>query len=148
MGLTEMIYEDKRKAFIVIYSVILAVFEVYIIYFLIVDPSFIGVKQRIFDIKYSLIITIYWMWLNFSITITGLLFAKQSFKSEKKEIRFKGLVLVIAFLTYPICGVLDAGVDLNTIGLIIVRSLLKFGALMLYIGFFVPKVIKKLFHLE
>ena len=148
LGFTEMIYEDKRKSLIVIYSIILAAFEVYIIYFLIVDPRFIGEKQGIFDIKFSPIIIIYWMLLNFTTFITGIIFAKQALKSEKKELRFKSIVLIIAFLTYPICGISDAGLDLNEIGLIIVRSLLMFGAIMFYIGFFEPKFIKKIFHLE
>ena len=148
LGFTEMIYQNKRKLLILIYAIIMTIFEFCIIYFLIVDPTVLGNKTGIFDIKYSLIITAYFMLINITVTITGLLFAKQSFKSEEKEIRFKGIVLVIAFLTYPICGIFDAGLDLNEIGLIIIRSLLMFGAIMFYIGFFVPKFFKKMFHLD
>ena len=78
----------------------------------------------------------------------GLLFARDSLKSDDQEIRFKGKVLIIAFLTYPICGLIDGGVELNEIGVIIIRSLLIFGAVMFYIGFFVPRFVKNLFKLE
>ena len=148
LGFTEMIYQNKRSLFILIYLIITISFEFYVIYFLSVDPTVLGNKTGIFDIKYSLLITAYFMLINITATITGLIFAKQSFKSEEKELRFKGKALVIAFLTYPICGIFDAGLDLNAIGLIIVRSILMFGAIMFYIGFFVPKFVKKLFHLD
>ena len=147
LGLTEMIYERKRIILILIYSIISVIFELYCIYFLIINPEVLGVKERIFDIKYSLIVTVYFIWLSLTIVITGLLFAKESFKSEDREVRFKGKALIIAFLTYPICGLLDSAFNLNEIGLILVRSILMFGAFMFYIGFFVPKFIKNIFHL-
>ena len=148
LGFTEMIYQNRRRLLILIYLIITISFDLYVIYFLIDNATVLGNKTGIFDIKYSLIVTAYFMLINITVTITGLLFAKQSFKSEEKELRFKGKALIVAFLTYPICGIFDAGLDLNEIWLIVIRSLLMFGAIMFYIGFFIPKFVKKIFNLD
>jgi hypothetical protein len=148
-GLTEMIFQDKRKILLIIYSIILAVAEIYLIYALMTDINLIVMEfTGIFDVRFNRIWLAYLLMVNFTAAITGLLFARDSLKSDDREVRFKGKCLIIAFLTYPICGVIDGGVQLNAIGLIVIRSLLMLGAVMFYIGFFVPKFIKKLFKLE
>lgn len=148
LGFTEMIYQDKRKILVLIYLIVLTICEILVIYYLLTDYTQLGTKTGLFDIKYERIVVIYLMFINFSITIPGLLFARQSLKSDDREVRFKGKALIIAFLTYPICGFIDAGLELDAVGVIIIRSLLMFGAIMFYIGFFVPLFIKKIFNLE
>ena len=148
LGLTEMIYQDKRKILIIIYSIICGVVEIIFIYILITDYTMLAVLTGIFDVTFNRFWLIYLLFINFTVAITGLLFAKDSLKSDDREIRFKGKALIIAFLTYPIVGIIDGGVELNAIGVILTRFILIFGAITFYIGFFVPKFVKKLFNLE
>ena len=53
-----------------------------------------------------------------------------------------------SFDTSSVSGQFDGGLELNALGVILIRSVLMFGAVMFYIGFFVPKFIKKIFKLE
>ena len=148
LGLTEMIYQDKRKILLIIYSIILAAAEIFLIYALITEVSLIITFTGIFDVTFNRLWLAFLLFVNFTVAITGLLFARDSLKSDDREIRFKGKALIIAFLTYPICGIIDGGLELNTLGVILIRSILMFGAVMFYIGFFVPKFVKKMFKLE
>ena len=148
LGFTEMIYQDKRKILIIIYSIIFAVAEIFLIYALITDVSLIITFDGIFDVTFNRIWLVYLLFISFTVAITGLLFARDSLKSDDREIRFKGKALIIAFLTYPICTIIDGGLELNALGVILIRSILMFGAVMFYIGFSVPKFIKKIFKLE
>ena len=149
LGFTEMVYQDKRKILLIIYSTIATVAEIFLIYFLITGTySVLATFTGIFDVTFNRLWLAWLLLVNFSVAIMGLLFARDSLKSEDSEIRFKGKVLIIAFLTYPICAIIDGGVELNALGVILIRSLLMFGAVMFYIGFFVPKFVKKIFKLE
>jgi len=148
LGLTEMIYQDKRKILIIIYSTICGVVEIIFIYILMTDYTILAEFTGIFDVTFNRIWLIYLLFINFTVAITGLLFARDSLKSDEREVRFKGKILIIAFLTYPICGLIDGGLELNEIGVIIIRSLLMFEAVIFYIRFFVPRFIRKLFKIE
>jgi len=149
LGFTEMVYQKKRKILLIIYSTIAAVAETFLIYFLMTGTySVLATFTGIFDVTFNRLWLAWLLIVNFTVAITGLLFARDSLKSEDKELRFKGKILIIAFLTYPICAIIDGGVELNVIGVVLIRSLLIFGAVMFYIGFFVPKFVKKIFKLE
>ena len=143
VGFTEMCFQNKRKEIIVIYSIILALAEIYVIYYLMTDYSQLGFFMGIFDIKYTTIMILYLLFIAFSVSITGFIFSLESIRMDDPDIRFKGRVLLIAFLTYSICGVADSAIELTEITLIIIRSILIAGAILFYIGFFVPKFIKK-----
>lgn len=125
------------------YSIILALAEIYVIYYLMTDYSHLGAFMGIFDIKYTIIMVLYLFFIALSVSITGFIFSLESIRMDDPDIRFKGKVLLIAFLTYSICGVVDAAIDLTEITLIIIRSITMAGAILFYIGFFVPKFIKK-----
>ena len=148
LGLTEMIYQNKRKILIIIYSIIPGAAEIILIYALITDVSLLITFDGIFSVTFNRLWLIYLLFISFSVAITGLLFARDSLRSDDREIRFKGKALIIAFLTYPIVSIIDGGLELNALGVILIRSILMFGAVMFYIGFFVPKFFKKIFKLE
>ncbi|MHA1725119.1 MAG: hypothetical protein ACTSXH_09815 [Promethearchaeota archaeon] len=144
LGFTEMLYLNLRKYLLVFYWIAFIIAESFIVYYLNYDPQFLGTFTDIFDINYSPLILIYLLFINFSITIMGLLFAWNSLSSNDPLIKFKGKMLIIAFITYPICGIIDGGaVELNHISLVIVRLVLITGALFFYLGFFTPKFIAK-----
>jgi len=148
VGFTEMTHQDKRGIIILIYSIILTITEVYLIYYLITDYTQLGIFTGTFDIKYSYIMVAYLLFIVLSVFITGTIFAWESLRMDDPVIKFRAKMLLLAFLTYPICGLLDAGIDLTEVSLIIVRSILISGAILFYLGFFKPKFIKKRLKLE
>ena len=148
LGLTEMVYQDKRKILLLIYCIVWGFTTSYIIYFSMVDPTQLGTKIGVFDIKFTRIILFHLLFANFTAAAGGIIVARDSLKSEDREIRFKGKCLIIAFIIFPIVGIIDGALEFDAIGLIIVRSLLMLSAVMCYIGFFVPKFIKKMLKFE
>ncbi len=148
MGFTEMIYQNKRKILIIIYLTISAVAEIFLIYALITDVSILIEFTGIFDVTFSRIWLAYLLFISFTIAIMGIIVAWHSLKSDDRELRFQGKILLLAFILYPTCAILDGGIELNEIGLIIVRSLLIIESLLFYIGFVVLKFIKKKLKFE
>ncbi len=141
LGFTEMMFQKFRKYLLIFYGIVFVIAESFIVYNLFVDPQYLGIFTGLFDINFSPFLLIYLLFINFSITITGLIFARASLSSKDPLVKFKGKVLIIAFITYPICGVIDGGVELNHVSLVIIRIVLIIGAFFLYLGFFTPKFI-------
>ncbi|MHA1489264.1 MAG: hypothetical protein ACTSRI_06380 [Promethearchaeota archaeon] len=78
------------------------------------------------------------------ILITGLLFGRETFKSDDPEIKLKGKMLILAFPSFAIGAILDATIPFTAITLIIVRLILISSSIEFYGGFILPKWMKKL----
>ncbi|MFX1276904.1 MAG: hypothetical protein ACFFBP_21050 [Promethearchaeota archaeon] len=146
-GLTEMILKDKRKILAIIYSIIMISYNIFLIVGLIFNPTLIG-KSEGFNTDYELIPTAYLLFINFSIVISGFLFARDSRKSSNKETRLKSLFLIFAFFTYLTGSIGDVLVSDNVILQAIVRTYIMIGSISFYIGMFMPKFVKKLLKIE
>jgi len=79
--------------------------------------------------------------------ITGLLFVKESLRSENEEINLKGKFLLVAFITFAIGTTLDVIWAETPTGLNITlaRVFVIVAAFAFYMGFTLPRFIKKLF---
>ena len=77
--------------------------------------------------------------------IPGILIARESLKSEDREIKLKGRFLLIAFISWTIGALMDAALDPNIITLTIARLILISSAIEFYCGFLLPERIKKIF---
>jgi len=145
IALTDFIYTTKQRlleSLFIIYGVVF-----YIIFFLLIsiDPSLIGYLKGYTDVQYDTFIIIYVFTILLIAIITGILFARESLKSEDPEIRLKGKFLFLAFLLFFVGSSLDAVIPLNFLTLPIVRSLEILSALSFYCGFILPKPVKNFF---
>jgi hypothetical protein len=75
--------------------------------------------------------------------IIGFVFVKESLKSDKPEIRLKGKLLFLAFLSF-IIGTTTEIINLPLIIIVIGRVILIFSAFAYYCGFMLPRWIKEL----
>ena len=66
-------------------------------------------------------------------------------KSDDPEITLKGKFFIVAFVSWAIGAVMDAALPLNIVTLTIARIILISSAIEFYIGFILPKIVKKLF---
>ena len=64
-------------------------------------------------------------------------------KSDKPEIKFKGIMILIAFFAYVIAGFLDAAVETNIFTLFLTRTLFISSMIIFYFGFLTPEWLKK-----
>ncbi len=144
-GFTDLKYRDKKKIFIIIYIIIGIAFEIYLIYFILVDPNVIGELSGILDVQYRSVVLIYAIFIVFNLLIPGILIARESLKSEDKELKLKGRFLLAAFISWTIGALMDAALQPNILTLTIARLILISSALEFYTGFLLPERIKKFF---
>ncbi|MBD3339362.1 MAG: hypothetical protein GF353_09650 [Candidatus Lokiarchaeota archaeon] len=141
----EFLYEEKRTIVIITYSILAGIYEIVFLYLLFVDSSQIGVLEGPFNAEYNFLIIGFALILLIVFFITGIIFARESIKSEKPQLKLKGIFLVIAFISFTIGTIVDGYLAVNIISLILIRLLVISAAIEFYIGFVLPNWIKKIF---
>ncbi|TXT65550.1 MAG: conserved membrane protein of unknown function [Promethearchaeota archaeon] len=146
---TNMIYPDKRKPILILYLIIGIIFEFILFLLLFFDPTLIAtfaIESAIvhIDIEYKTFILGYLLFIDTTMLVTGILFSKESLKSESREIKVKGWFLLFAFLFWCIGGLIDSAIPLNIITLPITRIMLVLSGILFYFGFILPPGIKRL----
>lgn len=142
LAFTEFLYTEKRKLILSIFSIIGLIFEVLFLIILFLNPDFIG-ELSIVDVNYKSFIMIFLIFFLLIIVVTGFLFANLSLKSEDPEVKLKGKLLVIAYITFSVGALLDSSIPLNEALIIITRLILIVSAFFWYAGFLLPKWLKK-----
>lgn len=142
---TEFLYKEKQKIILLLFSITGVIFESLFIYFLLVDPSQIGELTGPVNVEYKTFVLIYVLFLVITLVSTGLLFARESLRSDKPEIKLKGKLLILAFLTYAVAGLVDAILPINITTVVIMRLVAISSAILFYGGFCLPKWMKNIF---
>jgi len=152
---TELIFKEQQKIIQIIFAIIGAVFEIFFIYCIFNEPSLIGDINGIVDLELSPIAQLYLLSMAGVILLLGILFSRESLKSDDPEIKLKGKMILIAFITFSIGAVMEATIPLNLANeaqyilmLLISRTILIFSAIAFYCGFYLPKFMKNLFIKE
>jgi len=143
LAFTNMVFQKYRILLIALVAVISGLYEIYLIYYVIFDVSVIGEFTALFDVHYNSISMIYLIFVVLLLLITGILFSRQSLKSETPEIRLKGKLLLSAWVLWAIGAVLDSAIPLFIITLLITRLILITSSILFYIGYILPNFFKK-----
>ncbi|TFG04070.1 MAG: hypothetical protein EU539_11645 [Promethearchaeota archaeon] len=145
LAITDMMFKSKQKPIMAFIIVEAFLYEIVFLYFLFTDPSLIGTQVAPFDVDWTYFIIIYLFLSIIAFTITGLLFARESLRSENEEIRLKGKFLLIAFISFAVGAFFESAMVLNEITLVIIRIIVLTAAFEFYIGFTLPSIVKKAF---
>ena len=148
IAITDLFKVKKRKLIVILYTIGNTIYLVFFLYFLFTDYRVIGELRGETDVLYQNFVSIYLMAGILIVFITGLLFARASLRSDKPDIKLKGKLLLVAFLTFTVGAILDTALPLSFITLPIFRSLEILGAFTFYLGFVLPKWTKNLFLRE
>lgn len=148
LAFTDLKFKSKQKLIVAIYAIIGIVYEIYLVYFLIVDPNVIGEITGIFDVTYRGVVLIFALFIVITVLITGVLFGLESLRSKDAAVNLKGKFLIVAFISWSIGAMMDAALPLNIVTLTIARIILISSAIEFYIGFILPRFIKELFIKE
>ncbi len=143
-AMTELQYKSKQKPILFVFGIEGIVFEIFFLYFLFTDVSIIGEVHGAVDVEYRSFTLLYIFQVLITALITGLMFARESMRSENPEIRLKGKLLAIAFLCYIPAGIFDASATINIIILVILRLVEISAAFAFYGGFLLPNWMKNL----
>jgi len=147
----------KKKLVLILYGIFSIFFELYLFYFLLLAPgapvnSLLGIiidPANPMDIDYKGFVLIFLGLSILTACITGFHFAAKSMKKEEpSEIRLKGKFLLVAFLFFGISAIFDALIEMDSLLLIIIRIILALAMFFFYLGFILPKWIKKLLSIE
>lgn len=148
IAFTDFLYKERQKIILAIFTTEAIIFEVFFLFFLIIDPSLIGTQLAPFYVEWSDFVVFYLLFSILSFLITGLLFARESLRSDKNDVRLKGKFLVIAFISFAIGTFIDAIGSLTEITLVFARVFVTIAAFMFYVGFTLPTFIKEIFIKE
>lgn len=147
-GFTDFYFRNKKKILVGICIIIEIMFEIYLIYFILVDPKVIGEIQGTVDITYTGIWRIYLIVHILLILIIGSLIALNSIKADDPSIKLRGKFLLLAFISFTVGAIADAALPLNIYTLGIARLILISSAFEFYLGFVLPDWIKNIFIKE
>ncbi|MFX1233353.1 MAG: hypothetical protein ACFFBY_02245 [Promethearchaeota archaeon] len=139
--------KKERQLILLLVLVFNLAFEIIIFYFLFTNVSIIATLVPPFNIQWSPISQVYFI-INLAFFLMfGILFSRRSMKSENREIKFKGKLLFLAFISFTVGTVLDFAIS-TTPTYIIARLILLSSSIEFYIGFLLPERIKKLIFKE
>ena len=142
---TDLLLKKKQKLIVVLFAIGNALYLIVFLYFLFTDPIVIGELKGDTDVQYYNFVMIYDICIILITFLTGIIFARQTLKSELQEIRLKGKILYIAFISFFIGATLNTILPLNLITLVIFRTFEILSAITFYGGFTLPEWMKKLF---
>ncbi len=143
LAFTEFLYTEKRKLFLVIFTIYGLIFEIVLFSLLFLNPSLIGTLNPPVDVSYKSFILLYLLSSVSIVAITGIMFARLSMKSKDAEVNLKGKFLVLSFITFLIGAILDSAMPLNAVTIVITRLILITSAIFWYGGFLLPRWMKK-----
>ena len=141
---TSLAYPQLKKKLLGLFLIIYIPYEIYIIYYLMVDPAMIAVIVGTFYAQPALFIMIFQVLAVLVAFITGIIFSRNSIKAEDAKVSLKGKILMLAFVSFTIGAFMDAVIALNPITLIIVRLILISSAIFYLFGFLLPDKIAEL----
>ena len=148
IAFTDLVYPHMRKLILIAFLIFSITIEILFFSFLFANPTNIATFKSPFQVQYNEFIQIYFLIILIIFILTGLLFSRETLKSENPELKLKGKLLFLAFIVLAIGSVLDAFIPLTPITVVITRVILSSSAIFFYFGFILPKAIKNFFLKE
>ncbi|MFX1411035.1 MAG: hypothetical protein ACFFA6_11835 [Promethearchaeota archaeon] len=141
---TEFLYKEKRKIILLLFGIYGLIFEIFFFSFLVLDPTLIGELNPPVDANYKFFIMVSLISFLIIVVATGFMFANLSLKSDDPEVKLKGKLLILAYLSFSVGALLDSSVPLNEVIIIITRLILISSAFEWYSGFILPSWMRRL----
>lgn len=139
---------SRKKEIRIGYLVISVVWEIifFVLIFLNVEIlyTFESTEAGIYYSKAQLPALIYPIIALLTALITGILFGKESLTSQDRVLRFKGIFLILAFVSFVSVALLGAFLPREIIWLVILRIILILSSFFYYLGLFMPEKIKNI----
>ncbi|MBD3339843.1 MAG: hypothetical protein GF353_12085 [Candidatus Lokiarchaeota archaeon] len=143
---TDLVYKNKQKLILGLFLVFGIIFELLFFYLLLTDIDEIGKFIGPFQVEFGLLIQILLISTIVIMFITGVIFSRESLKSEDKKLKLKGKLLLTAFISFTLGAILDSSIGaLDPILVALTRIILISSSIEFYMGFTLPKWVEKLF---
>lgn len=146
IALIKFIFHKQKKTILIIFSAEAIIFEIFFLVNFFIDPNLIGTQMSAFVVEWALWMQIYLLVSIVLFLLTGFIFARQSLKSENRELSVKGWFLIFAIICFTVATLIDViGAEAPTeITIFFARTFLIVSSIFFYIGFTLPRFIKEL----
>jgi len=136
----------KRKKEIYLIFIIHGIFfEIFLIYFLLTDPSVVGEISGNVDVNYGIFVSLYHLTILSVALITGSIFAKVCLNSDNPETNLKGKLILLALCSFVVGSILDIFSATSIVLLTLARTILILASIALYGGFILPNWMRNIF---
>ncbi len=142
---TSLIYSNKKKILLSLAMIFGILFEIYFLYLLFTDYTLVGTLKGEIDVEYHIAFLGPLILVLIYVLITGFKFALETLKFESREFKIKGRLMIFGFTLLGIGAPLDATISFTHEMLVVTRTLIMIGLMLLYCGFFMPNWMKKIF---
>lgn len=142
-AMSNLIFQKNKKIMNTIFVIFWIAFEGYVLTLWFLDYRLIGQRQSAFVVEWDSIIDLFLLISIGLFLITGLLFAWQSLSSQNEEIKLKGKFLLCAFIFFALGTTIDVAFEISQITIFLARLFVILASILFYIGFTMPKFIKK-----
>ena len=139
LAMEDLINLGKKHIIPIVFSICSAIYEIFFLYFLITDFTFLGKMQGPVDVNFSLLVIIYLFIALMIFFGTGIIFALKSLRTDDPRIKLKGKFLIIAFISFLLGTAFDI-IATNPI----TRAVLVLSTIFFYIGYILPPAIENL----
>ena len=129
---------------VTIYIIISVIYEIFLFILIFTSPGSLGTFYGTYYFRPKPFPLIFYSFGVATLLITGILFTKESFKSNDKRLRWRGRFLLLAFISITISMAIEGLIYLPAYGLALVRVVHIAGAFEYYMGFFLPEKVAKL----
>lgn len=149
-AIADFLFPRQKKILVGLFSIEAVTFETIFLILFFINPALIGDQKSYFVVEWAIWIQIYLLISIALFLITGFLFARQSLKAKAKDLKLKGVFLIIAFLCFTVAAIIDViGADTPTeLTIFLARTFLIISSICFYIGFIMPRFIKEMFIKE
>lgn len=135
---TTLVYPHLKKKIVPLYLLIYIPYEVILIILLTIDPMLVATIEGKFNSDHEIFFLSFLIFTVLSFTITGIMFGRESIKSNDLELKWKGRFFIIGVTFFTIGAIFDAGIPMNALTLIIIRLILIGSIIAYYLGLFLP----------
>ncbi len=139
-----LVYPHYRWKIFFVYLTFNLVYVGIFFYYLYVDPSLLVLRISKFDSETQIVVTSFIIITLIISLATNFIFMRKSLKSEQPKIRYKGIFIFCALVTFVVGAVLDSIFSLTPITVVITRSILMISSILQYIGWIMPEGIAKI----
>ena len=141
-SISHIMYAENEKKILLLFLAICVPYEIILLVLLFTDPTLVGTQVATFNTISRPYIIVFQMFALISAVITGIIFSVKSMKVDDKEIKWKGRILFIAFISFFIGSLCDALLALSEVPLVIIRLILISSSIDYYLAWFLPDRLK------
>jgi len=139
MAWTELLFKKYQKQLVGLMCIQSAIVCVFFFYNTFMNPPMLGSLEGHIVIRYSFFTLLYLTATAILAFVTGTIFYINSRDAPEPEVRLKGLLIWIAFISFFTGTLLDGFLPISMASVHISRFALIFGSIAFFFGFFPPK---------